>query len=189
MKKVLYVCDTETTGLDYLENDIIELSLIRLNNGEQETWKIRPTDFSTIQVKALEVNNTNINDLKNPEIYMEVDKVLPLIENWIVDDGCSLYDRVLVGHNIQFDFNFMLSMWEKANTAETFPFSRFGNLIDTKGLVLLYDYLSEKDESKYNLAACVKRFGLQKRAFHGAAEDTAATKDLFEYLCKQLRSI
>jgi len=187
MKKILYICDTETTGLDPKETEIIELSLIRLVDDEQETWKLRPFNFSTIQPKALEVNNTSMIDLKNPEIYIETEKVLPLIENWVLDDGRSIYDRVLVGHNIQFDYEFMMSTWEKAKTFETFPFSKFGSVIDTKGIAMLLDYLNEKDESKYNLGACVKRCGLQKRAFHGAAEDTLATKDLFQYLCKQLK--
>ncbi len=186
-KLVLYIADTETTGLDPTKNDIIEISLLRLSDGEQETWKIQPINFETIEMRALEVNKTTLDDLKDKSKYKPADIVLPEIENWVLEDDCSMFDRVLVGHNIQFDLNMMLGTWGKMGCSDSFPFPKWGNLIDTKGMALLYDFFNANNIDKYNLAGCVKRFGLQKRAFHGATEDVLATKDLFEHLCCEFK--
>jgi len=52
----LYVADTETTGLDFEKNDIIEISLFRLSDETQRTWLVKPFDFSTISPDAMRVN-------------------------------------------------------------------------------------------------------------------------------------
>lgn len=39
---IIYFLDTETTGLNPLENEIIEISIYRLNDNNQKTWFIRP---------------------------------------------------------------------------------------------------------------------------------------------------
>jgi len=181
-KLELYIADTETTGLNEV-NDVVELSLFRLRDGEQATWNIRPFDFDQIEDSALKVNNITREDL---QLFKPADEMLPEIENWVMDDGCSVFDRVLVGHNVEFDIKMMKSLWKKAEASDSFPFHPYGNSIDTKSLVILTDYLAGSNVNRYNLAGCVKRFGLKKRAFHGAAEDVLATRDLFLKLCSVL---
>ena len=52
---VIYVCDTETTGLEPTQNDVIELSMFRLlpnDDGsyeeQQRTWLIKAANPKTI---------------------------------------------------------------------------------------------------------------------------------------------
>ena len=49
MNYAIYVADVETTGLDPYSNDVIELSLLRLSDGEQKTWCMKPFNFQSIE--------------------------------------------------------------------------------------------------------------------------------------------
>jgi len=188
----LYIMDTETTGLDPVINDVIEVSILRMVDGEHKTWYVRPTNFENISEEALEVNKVKIEELaRDPKTitesekalgvraYLPIKEVLPEIENWIVSAGSSMSDRILVGHNIIFDLNMIREMWIKGDAIDSFPFVKHGNIIDTKCLAIFSDYLKNNDVGLYSLGACIKKFGLKKRGFHQGAEDVLATRDLF----------
>ena len=64
--KILYF-DTETTGTDPLRNDIIDLAVIIEVDGKvehEESIKMQPLDYSTVELKALEVNGMTIEQIK-----------------------------------------------------------------------------------------------------------------------------
>ena len=86
---VIYVVDTETTGFDDRLNDIIEISMYRLNDDSQKTWCLKPLNNDTITAGALRVNGHKLEDLKHEtklgrETYLSPDKVLVDIENWMM---------------------------------------------------------------------------------------------------------
>ena len=189
-KLSLYICDTETTSLYPDKGDIIEISFLREFDGKQRTWNIKPMFPENIEDSALKVNGISKEDLlwqteEGRKKYRLLEEVLPEIENWIADDNCNLYDRILVGHNIQFDYQYMKATWEKVNCKDSFPFSYYGPLIDTKHLVLFHDWMKGENNQKYNMGACIKKFGLEKRSQHGAIDDTRSAFDLFMYFVKE----
>ena len=119
---VLYVCDTETTGLDHEKNEVIELSMSRFVFGseeaEQKTWLIRATNPETVEDEALKVSGHKREEVlgltkKGRELYRMPSEVLPEIENWIEEDDVTVNDRVLVGQNIKFDYDMISSMWKR----------------------------------------------------------------------------
>lgn len=96
----IYVGDCETTGLDLVDHDVIELSLLRLSTNEQKTWHIKPSNFQTIDAGALRVNGHLLEDITHKtkhgkDTYLEASKVIVDIENWLLDDNVSTLDRVL----------------------------------------------------------------------------------------------
>lgn len=183
-KFTVYVLDTETTGLDPVKNDIIEISILRLGDKQQQkTWWMKPINLDNIDDGALKVNGVSKDDLlwktaSGKEKYKVVDEVLPEIENWVAEDGANIYTRLIVGHNINFDHQMMMSTWNKAGASETYPFSKFGNMIDTKGLTLFFDWIAGENNGKYSLGACIKKYGLEMRKAHGAEDDTKMCADL-----------
>lgn len=186
----VYVVDTETCGLDPVVHDVIELSVLRLKTKEQRTWNIKPINPDNIEPKALQVNGVDINDLlwktaAGKAKYRLADEVLPEIENWLADQGSPIESRVMVGHNVNFDFEMLKNLWYKCNAFDSFPFPKYGNIICTKQMALVYDYLLGSRSKYYNLSACVKKFGCEQLKAHGAINDVIMCAELFEKLGKE----
>lgn len=183
-KLSLYVVDTETTNLS-TKGDIVEISFLRLEDGEQRTWYLKAINEEEISEEALEVNGHKLEDITwktkaGKEKYRLPEEVLPEIENWIYSDKRSKLDRVMVGHNIGFDYDHMFALWNKNSAEETFPFGM--NTIDTKVLSLFFDWIQDDNSRRYNLGSIVKRLKIVKRKFHAAEGDVLMTADLVKYM-------
>lgn len=182
MSFVIYVCDTETTGINPEEHDVIEVSFHRLSDDEQRTWCLKPYQPETISDKALQVNKHKKEDILHKtafgrETYRDPSDVIPEIEMWVMGDGVTVEDRVFLGQNPKFDYDFLRKLWKRANTTHTFPFSTF--IIDTIHIARFIDLCTGKRRSRYNLSSLVKDFGVTKGKAHRAAEDVKMTKELF----------
>jgi DNA polymerase III alpha subunit (gram-positive type) len=189
----IYVVDTETTGFDPINNDVIEVSMLRLSRQddgfkrEQKTWFLKPASELHISDEALKVNGHKKEDIlwktqEGKEKYKTVQEVLPEIELWIMEDCSSVMDRIFAGHNPNFDIQFLKSTWAKGGSESTFPFDlTAGNrVLDTKQLVLFIDLCVGKRRTKYSLGEVIKPFGVKKGKAHRADEDTRMTTDLLE---------
>lgn len=182
MSYVIYIVDTETTGQDPEEHDVIEVSFWRLSDDNQKTWCIKAMNPETITEKALYINKHKREDILHHsqygrETYLEPVDAIEEIEAWIMDDDATVEERAFVGHNPEFDFNFLKKLWEKAGSPNTFPFKPF--IIDTLMLTRLIDLCTGKRRPRYNLGSLVKDFKITKVTAHRAAGDTKMTKDLF----------
>ena len=181
MDYTLYFCDTETTAIG-IEGDIIELSLIRLNDNQQKTWWLKPLNPDAIDPGALRVNGHKLEDLlwqtkEGKEKYKEPNNVLVEIENWIQEDGSPTESRILCGQNIQFDYQRMEILWKRCNTKDTFPFGR--RTFDTSIIEFFMDWCKEDMAEGYSLRNLCKKYGVKNEKSHTAAADTLATKEVF----------
>lgn len=189
---ILYVQDTETTGLEPGVHEIIEVSFIRVTFSEnkfseqdQRTWLLKANKPDTIQTDALALNGHKREDIlwqtkEGRENYKKPMDVVLEIEDWIAADGMSAHDRVFCGQNPLFDFNHMVELWKSCDAADTFPFVTGHNklLVDTKQLALFFDICAGKKREKYNLGSLVKAFNIKKRNAHKADEDVRMTSEL-----------
>lgn len=187
----LYVVDCETTGLDVYTHDIIELSMLRLRDGSQKTWCLKPFNLNDIETAALRINGHKLEDLKHEtkigrENYLDPNKVIIEIENWITEDGCPAENRVVVGQNVNFDLERFRQLWKKCNSSDTFPFGR--RTIDTMIWAFMMDFARGSMSDSYSLSALIKKYGIKNKAAHTAAADVVATKELFEAQLAELRN-
>lgn len=198
-----YVIDTETTGLDYEKNEIIELCIWRIGDAESKTWCLKPLSPETIDEEALQVNNHKLEDIlwktkEGREKYRIPSEVVPEIEMWIMSDGSAAEERIFIGQNPDFDYQFMLNLWKRVNSEDTYPFGywiegRNGHrrnqklIIDTIQLALLIDICTGKKRNRYGLGALVKSFSITKAQAHRADGDVKMTKDLFEKIIAVLK--
>ena len=199
MDYILYVCDTETTGQDPQKHDVIEVSFWRIDSkilsgekielNEQKTWYLTPLNSQAIEEKALYINKHKREDIlhqttEGRELYKNPHETIDEIEAWIMDDDVSLDDRVFIGQNPKFDYDFLVELWKKTGNENSFPFSPF--ILDTIQIARMIDVCMGKKRSRYNLGSLVKDFGVTKARAHRAADDTKMTKDL---VVKQLSPI
>lgn len=181
-KYVFYGCDTETTGLDSVKNDIIELSIYRLSDDVQKTWLIKPTNVDNIDVGALRVNGHKMEDLKGltkegRETYLESSLAIIEIENFLSQDIVPAENRVLIGHNINFDKNMLEQLWKKCNAFDSFPFGR--RILDTMITELYLDYVKDDFAEGYSLKNLAKKYEIRNEKAHSAASDTKCTVEVF----------
>jgi DNA polymerase III alpha subunit (gram-positive type) len=190
-KFTFYVCDVETTGIDYLKNDIIELALHRVNDDVSKTWHIKAINIDNIDQPALRINGHKLEDIlhktaEGKEKYREPLKVLAEIENFMMEDGVSSEERILVGQNIQFDLRFLQKLWERNNMKETFPFGPRPYVQDTMQLAIFLDIVFGEESQYYNLGSLVEKYGVKKLKSHRAEQDCTMTRDVY---LKQIEKI
>jgi DNA polymerase III alpha subunit (gram-positive type) len=196
---IIYVTDTETTGLIPGVNEIIEVSSFRfcLNDdtkSEQKNWLIRAMNPDTIEESALSTNGHKREDILHQTKYGKENYILPSnfvpeYDAWVSSDDMSAHDRVFCGQNPMFDFNHMMEMWKKYESFDTFPFLiDYDALIqDTKTLALTLDIALGRKRDRYGLSALVKSFGVKKLKAHRADADTQMTKDLYLKIIEAIR--
>lgn len=183
MDYVIYIADTETTGLDFVNNDIIELSMYRLNDHVQKTWCLKPINQDMIDAGALRINGHKLEDLKHQtkvgaERYKDPNKIIVEIENWVAEDNVPAESRILVGQNINFDKNMLERLWIKCNSKDSFPFGR--RTLDTMQIEFFLDWCKGSMSEGYSLSNLVKKYGVKNEKAHTAEADVKATKEVFE---------
>ena len=191
MSYIIYVSDTETTGMVPEENDIIEISFSRFtledsSNKEQKTWLLKALNPETIADEALAKNKHKKEDILHltkvgKEKYMEPSLAVAEMESWIMDDLMSAHDRIILGQNIEFDVLMMKELWKRVGCENTFPFNvdNDNRIIDTKMLATIWDLCTGRRRMHYNLGTLVEAFNVKKRRAHRAEDDVAMTADLF----------
>lgn len=182
MDYVIYVADTETTGLSAYEHDVIELSLYRLTDDAQKTWLLKPTKPEAIDPGALRINGHKMEDITHltkygRENYQDPNKTIVEIENWMSEDCVPAEQRILVGQNVSFDKNMLEQLWTKCSSRDTFPFGR--KSLDTLSIQFFMDWCIGEMAEGYSLSNLVKRYGVKNDRAHSAASDTKATKEVF----------
>lgn len=185
----IYVTDTETTGLEVLTSEILELTLYHINQERSETWYLKPDKPENASPDALRVNGHKLADISHQteegrKLYQDPAKVIIDIENWINKDNNSSELRLLVGHNVGFDMKFLQTLWSKHNYQETFPFGARPHYLDTMQAQLFIDLIKGEKLNYYNLGSLVEKYGVKKLKAHASLGDTIMCKDVF---LKQLK--
>lgn len=184
MDYTIYVADVETTGLDSRKNDVIELSLVRLKDGVQKTWCLKPLMVENIDPVSLKINGHKLEDITHQtkfgrETYLDPKKVIIEIENWVMEDDTPTSNRILCGQNIGFDKDMIAQLWFKCDSPETMPFSD-RRALDTMQIEFFLDLCKGTIAEGYSLKNLTKKYGVKNEKAHSAAADTLATKEVFE---------
>ena len=167
--------DTETTGLNVLEDDIVQIAAFKVANGRI--------------VPGSEFNILMHTDRDIP--LMLGDKANPLIreyaagEHYSREDGLRKFigyvgDRPILGHNVTYDYLILQN-----------------NVLRTLGIKVEYDTYDslhiikcvEPGLRKYKLEFLLEHLGLSGKNTHLADEDISATKHLVDYCVKRIMPI
>jgi DNA polymerase III subunit epsilon len=157
------IIDIETTGLSPVNEKITEIAIF-IHNGEKIT-----EEFSTLinpekKIPYRIIHMTGINNQmveSAPKFYEVAKRIVELTD-----------DKIIVGHNVRFDYGFMRS-----------EFKSLGYIFERKTLDTVK--LSRKlipGRKSYGLGKLCKDLEIENTARHRAAGDALATTKLFELL-------
>lgn len=154
------VIDTETTGLNIRGNDrIVEVAVVLLDTdlnitAAHETILNPKRDLGLVSLHG-------IDGLIASEGAFFRD-IMPSLSS-------LLHDRVIIGHNVQFDIKMLEEEYEKESVA---PY--FGVFLDTLNLAKSLPFRPPN----YKLETLCEHFGISLKDAHAAMPDTIATAKL-----------
>lgn len=192
--------DLETTGLDFQYDEIIEVGAVRVKSGEiisQFSSLIRPSQSHCLLTanNLKEMGFDNFGDLNQEQVdkFFSTHLIPEYIEkltgiankdllsapqaNDVLTEFLSFVDgSILVGHNINFDVNFLYDALEKMNVSFTNDF------IDTMRISRkLYTEMPH-----HRLVDLTERLGVKQSIKHRALEDAMATAQCYEIMKKEI---
>lgn len=170
--KDLVVFDTETTGVDLLQDDVVEISAIRVRNGVVE----RP--FFDVYLKTDKELPDQLGDKPNPlkAVYEEKRNKGELMNPSDAFDAFFQFvgDSAVVGHNVGFDIQMVRQNSERPDAFDN------QEIFDTLKLSkLLFPGLH-----RYKLESLLEVFHLEGENSHMSIDDVDATINLMNY-CHQ----
>ena len=179
MIKFLWI-DTETTGLDPVLNDIIQLSGILEIPGvryEEFDFRVAPINYDSITEDAMKCNGIKLSTLKKYPPASEVHlKFKQLLFKWVnpFDPKDKL---ILCGQNVLFDMNFLQQFCEKQGDKFLRSCITSGTF-DLRTLSVAYEiFLNKKIFHSYSLANICEILGVELKNAHNALNDIRATRE------------
>ena len=163
MLKSYIAFDVETTGLNPMENEIIEIGALKVRDGkvaERFMEFIHPTAPISAAI-------TNLTGITN-EMVAGARPRCEVVSDFL--DFCE--DDILIGHNVSFDYSFM----KCSAAADGLPFENLG--IDT--LKIAKKVHSDLDSK--SLGSLCAYYNIENRAAHRAYHDALATAKLYQTL-------
>lgn len=182
--KVLYF-DTETTGIDPLKNDIVQLSgMIEIDGKivEQFNMRCQPFNYENIDAKALEVTGNTIDGFKQEQTPKEMYKKFIQILSKHVDKFNKKDKMYVAGYNVRFDMEFLRCFFVK--NGDGYFGSWFNwRVIDALPFMHVLDFVGYCSLSDYKLGTVCNDFGIEIDA-HDAFSDIKATHELIQRIRK-----
>lgn len=167
----LVIFDTETTGLDVFEDDIIQIAAIKIRGGElvegSELNLLIRTDREIPPMLGKEVNP--MLEVYNEGPLLEPEDAFRIFLEYVGDDD-------VLGHNVEYDYNIL--KWNLLRRAgRTFIEEHIHRYWDSLKLIRLL----EPRQRVYKLKVLLEAFGLEGQNSHRADDDILATKSLVDY--------
>lgn len=159
--------DTETTGLDVFEDDIVQIAAFKVNKGE----RVPGSDFNIFIHTDREIPEM-LGNIPNPLIEAYAQN-----EHYTKEEGLRKFidyigDCPILGHNINYDYRIL------QNNAERYLHEQVTyDIYDSLRLIKSV----EPNLRMYKLVFLLKELNLEGKNSHLADEDIAATKALVDY--------
>lgn len=124
--------DTETTGLDAVNDRIIELACHQIKkDGTTNSfdWFIEPDDHRHIPENITEITHISDYDVYYGDHHISEDVAITLFTDYI---DCRKHGKtLLIAHNAQFDLNFVAELLVRHGAADIYPIFKAADYLDT----------------------------------------------------------
>lgn len=170
------VIDIETTGLDPSYDEIIEIAALKISNDEiisSFSSLCKPTPYTSSDDGVTTLCYVDEFITKLTGITNEMLSEAPITEIVIKDFIEFIGDSILIGHNVNFDVNFL---YDSVKQYYNLDFSN--NFIDT--MRIARKLLPELKH--HRLIDLIKHYGISSTSSHRAMPDVENTYTLFQKL-------
>jgi DNA polymerase-3 subunit epsilon len=169
-----FVCiDCETTGLDPLQDKIIEVAVVQFTISDKEPLA---SFESLIDPQCL----ISPESMAIHHITDEMVQGKPVIKNVLSELFKIIGRHTIVGHGVNFDIDIIAAAADRAGVPHTIKNNR---IIDTLRMARLYG------ESPTNsLEQLRKHFNIPLEGAHRAMSDVIVNVEVFKYLAKRYHS-
>jgi DNA polymerase-3 subunit epsilon len=185
MKKILWQ-DVETTGLDPVKNDIIQLAGIIEIDGqvvEEFDFKCQPFFYENISQEALDVHEITIDQIKSFEMPLKIQREFASV----LGNHCDKFDRsdkfYPAGYNSKFDIDFLAQWFNKCGDKYLGSWINW-RALDPLPLLYLMDYRGHISLPNYKLETVANFFGISIKA-HDALSDVRAAREIWYKITKE----
>ena len=167
--------DTETTGLDVLNDDIVQIAAFKVKNGK----KVADSDFNILLETEKEIP-TMLGDIVNPLVEEYANN-----PHYSRKEGLQMFldyigDAPLLGHNVTYDYLILQNNVQR-DLEEFVEYDIFDSLHIIKCV--------EPGLRQYKLAFLLDALNLNGQNSHLANEDIEATKSLVDYCVSKFESV
>ena len=163
--------DIETTGLNLIKHEIIEIGCIittpTLQIIEEFEIKIKPEHIENADPVALKVNHYNEEDWKDAYTLEKAIKIF----------SKKIKDCIMIGHNVAFDSGFLEYVFNKNNLINTMYYHKL-DTISVAWAKLHKDPALEH----FSLRELCVRFDIKNKKAHTGLGDACATFELYKKL-------
>ena len=188
MKKIFYF-DVETTGLDCIKNDIIQLAGIIEIDGEikeEIEFKCQPTSYENISQEALNVHGFNLDTIKGFPDHKECyDYLLTIFDKYI-----NKYDKqdkfIPAGYNVNFDVGFLFEYFKKHGNPYCGAYLDYHKL-DPMPVLLMLDLKGTLKLKGFKLTEVCDQLGIKLDKAHDALSDIRSTRELCKKILEYLK--
>lgn len=173
------VFDTETTGLDILSDDIVQIAAVKVRRGkvvEGSHFNVFMATDREIPLKLGDIDNPIMEEMRRHELHSHADGLRMFIEYAGGD--------VLLGHNSDFDYNILDN-----NLRRYLPTIDLRKVCPECFDTLLLSRLLVQGMVSYKLKDLLATLHLQGNNAHLADEDVAATCSLAAHCLTKAKEI
>ncbi len=172
-KHNLAFIDIETTGLDVIKHEIVEIGCVittpKLKVIEKFEFKIRPERIEDADPIALKINHYDEINWVSAHTLEEVMKIF----------SKKVKDCIMIGHNVSFDSGFLEHAFSKTESKNLMHYHK----LDTVSIT--WAKLHRKPSiTHFSLRELCKHFDIKNEHPHSALSDAYATFELYKKLMK-----
>ena len=187
--KEVVLFDTETTGLDIFNDDIIQIAAMKMRNGKiipgseldiiiklQGDKTIPPTlHDGLVNPMVEEYKRRSTGTQKENQFFMEAEEAFDFFVNYIGN-------AELLGHNVNYDVHILENNIARRTKNVTF---RTPVYWDTLKMARMLD----PNLRKHTLESLLETYGLEGVNSHNALDDIRATKSLTDYCYEKMSKL
>lgn len=176
-KHNLAFIDTETTGLNIIKHEIIEIGCIIVS----QDWKDGKPVFEVVDEFDIKVKPARIEDADPVALringYNEADWTFA----YTLKEAMQLVaektkDAIMVSHNVAFDFAYLEKAFLDTGVTNEMHYHK----LDT--ISFAYAKLQDQDIGKFSLRSLCEHFGIENKRAHTALADARAMFEIFKKL-------